>query len=95
MGIVETLSHSTAKRDRTVKKDIYEQAGMDEHWIVSPLGMVEIYYLQDGKCVPEQNYLLQDDKEEKDYKADVEIPLKAFPHIKMTLGEIFEGLSVK
>ena len=90
--IAETLSHSTAKRDRTEKKDIYEKAGVEEYWIVSPLGSVEIYYLQEGKYVLEQNYMLQDDKEEKDYNADTEICLRAFPHIKMTLGEIFEGI---
>ena len=90
--IAETLSHSTAKRDKTEKKDIYEQAGVEEYWIVSPLGSVEIYYLQDGRYVLEQNYMLQDDREEEDYNADTEICLKAFPNIKMTLGEIFEGI---
>lgn len=90
--IAETLSHSTAKRDRTEKKDIYEQAGVGEYWIVSPQGSVEIYYLQDGKYVLEQNYLLQGDKEDDEYNADLEICLREFPHIKMTLGEIFEGI---
>lgn len=93
--IVETISHSTAKRDRTEKKDIYEKAGVDEYWIVSPQGAVEIYYLQDGKYVLEQNYLLQNDKEDDEYNADIEICLKAFPNIKMTLGDIFEGLEQK
>ena len=90
--IAETLSLSTAKKDKTEKKDIYEQAGVEEYWIVSPLGSVEIYYLQDGRYVLEQNYMLQDDREEEDYNADTEICLKAFPNIKMTLGEIFEGI---
>ena len=36
--------------------------------------------------------MLQSDKEEEDYNAEQEIALKSFPHIKMTLGEIFEGL---
>lgn len=90
--IAETLSHSTAKRDRTEKMDIYEQAGVGEYWIVSPQGSVEIYYLQDGKYVLEQNYLLQGDKEDDEYNADLEICLREFPHIKMTLGEIFEGI---
>lgn len=36
--IVETLSPSTAKKDKTEKKDIYEQAGVEEYWIVSPRG---------------------------------------------------------
>ena len=90
--IVETLSPSTAKRDRTEKKDIYEAAGVEEYWIVSQQGAVEIYYLEDGKYVLNQNYLLQNDKEDEDYNAEQEICLKAFPNIKMTLGEIFEGL---
>lgn len=90
--IAETLSYSTAKRDRSVKKDIYEQAGIEEYWIVSPQGSVEIYYLQEGKYVLEQNYLLQDDPEIEDYNAEQEISLKAFPNIKFTLGEIFEGV---
>lgn len=90
--IVETLSPSTAKRDKSEKKDIYEKAGVEEYWIVSPQGSVEIYYLKEGRYVLEQNYMLQDDVEEEDYNAQEEIYLKAFPHIKMTLGEIFEGI---
>ena len=90
--IVETLSPSTAKRDKTEKKDIYEAAGVEEYWIVSPQGFVEIYYLENGKYVLNQSYLLQNDKEDEEYNAEQEICLKTFPHIKMTLGEIFEGL---
>ncbi len=90
--IVETLSPLTAKRDKTEKKDIYETAGVEEYWIVSPQGFVEIYYLENGKYILNQSYLLQNDKEDEDYNAEQEIYLKAFPHIKMTLGEIFEGL---
>lgn len=42
--IAETLGHSTAKRDRTTKKDIYEQSGVEEYWIVSPQGALEILW---------------------------------------------------
>ncbi|MCM1558852.1 MAG: Uma2 family endonuclease [Butyrivibrio sp.] len=90
--VAETLSHSTAKRDRAEKKDIYERAGVEEYWIVSPQGSVEIYYLENGKYVLEQSYMLQDDREVADYNADTEIFLRGFPSIKMTLGEIFEGV---
>ncbi len=90
--VAETLSHSSAKKTGQKRKDIYEQAGVEEYWIVSPQGSVEIYYLQDGKYVLEQNYLLQDGKEVEEYNAELEICLKAFPHIKMSLGEIFEGV---
>ena len=90
--IVETLSPSTAKRDRSEKKDIYEKAGVEEYWIVSPQGSVEIYYLENGKYILEQSYMLQEDKEDEEYNAEIEICLREFPHIKMMLGEIFEGV---
>ena len=90
--IAETLSPSTAKRDRSEKKDIYEQAGIEEYWIVSPQGALEIYYLKSGKYVLEQSFLLQNEKDEADYNAEEEIALQAFPHIKMTLGDIFKGI---
>lgn len=90
--IVETLSPSTAKKDRSEKKDIYETAGVEEYWIVSPQGSLEIYYLEEGKYILEQSYMLQDDKDDDNYNAETEIYLRAFPHIKMTLGDIFEGI---
>ncbi len=90
--IAETLSPSTAKKDKTVKKDIYEQAGVEEYWIVSPQGSLEIYYLEDGKYVLDQSYILQDDQEEEDYNAETAITLKAFPQVVITLAEIFQGL---
>jgi Uma2 family endonuclease len=34
--VVEILSPSTAKRDQTEKKAIYEHNGVDEYWIVDP-----------------------------------------------------------
>ena len=90
--ITEILSPSTTKRDQSEKKEIYEQAGVEEYWIVEPHGRIEIYYLENGKYVLNQSYILQEAKEEIDYNAEQEICLRAFPHIKMTLGEIFEGL---
>lgn len=90
--VAETVSPSTAKRDKTEKKDIYEKAGVEEYWIVSPQGMVDIYYLNDGTYSLEYSYMLQSDKQDVNYHAEQEICLQAFPHIKMTLGEIFEGV---
>ncbi len=65
---------------------------MSEYWIVSPRGSVEIYYLENGRYVLEQSYMLQDDKEDEHYNVDTLICLKEFPHIKMTLGDILEGI---
>ena len=90
--IAETLSPSTAKRDKAEKKDIYEKAGVEEYWIVSPQGFLEIYYLKDGKYILEQSYMLQDEEENEHYNADTEISLRAFPDIKMKLKDIFENV---
>ena len=91
--IVETLSPSTAKKDRSEKMEIYEAAGVEEYWIVSPDGHLEIYYLKEGRYVLEESYILQDDAEEAHYNAEAEIRLRAFPHISMKLQEIFEGVN--
>lgn len=91
--IVETLSPATALRDKTVKKEIYQNAGVAEYWIISPRERaVEIYYLEDGKYELKYSYILQDDAEEAHYNADTKIVLKEFPHISMTLAEIFENV---
>ena len=87
--IVETISPSTAKRDRGIKKDIYEQAGVDEYWIISPIERaLEIYYLKDRKYVLEESYVVDDDEKSEYYNLKQEITLRKFP-ITMTLEEIF------
>ncbi|WP_461882491.1 Uma2 family endonuclease [Fusicatenibacter sp.] len=91
--IVETLSPATAFRDKTEKKKLYQDAGVAEYWIVSPRERaVEIYYLENGVYELRYSYILQDDKEEAHYNADTRITLKEFPHIRMTLAEIFENV---
>ena len=91
--IVETLSSATALNDKTIKKDIYQNAGVSEYWIVSPNERaVEIYYLEDGTYILKNLYILQDDAEEEDYNADTIITVRDFPHITMTLAEVFENV---
>ena len=93
--IVETLSPSTAMRDLSVKKDIYETTGVLEYWIVSPKECgVQIYYLYDGKYELVNSYILERDKNNKHYNAETVISLRAFPHIHMTLADIFEDVFV-
>ncbi len=43
---LETLSRSTARRDRTEKKKVYERNGVDEYWIVdAPRRRVTVFHL--------------------------------------------------
>ena len=80
-------------RDMSVKKEIYEKAGVPEYWIVSPRERaVQIYYLTEGKYVLTYSYILEDDEENRYYNANTAIRLKEFPNIEMTLAEIFEGI---
>lgn len=91
--VVETLSPSTAMRDLSEKKHIYEAAGVSEYWIVSPKERgVQIYYLNDGKYELVNSYILEDDKDDEHYNAETIISLRAFPHISMTLADIFENV---
>ena len=77
----------------TVKKEIYQNAGVSEYWIVSPKERaVQIYYLEDGKYDLKYSYILQDDLEEDHYNADTVITLRDFQNISMTLAEMFENV---
>ena len=50
--VVEVLSPSTARNDKGRKKEMYEQHGVREYWIVSPAEQsVEQYVLENGKFV--------------------------------------------
>lgn len=60
--VVEVLSPSTAKNDRTHKKDVYEASGVQEYWIVSPADKsIEVYLLEDGKYALHDVYAVRPD----------------------------------
>ena len=62
--VVEVLSKSTMKIDRTIKKDAYENIGVKEYWIVSSSDkFIERYLLVDGKYDLEDVYYLDEDYE--------------------------------
>lgn len=49
---IEVLSPSTAERDRTAKRVLYERAGVPHYWLVDPLDRrFEAYELRDGRYV--------------------------------------------
>ena len=50
--VVEVLSPSTSKKDRTLKFDKYRQAGVRELWIADPGDKtVSVYVLRDGEYI--------------------------------------------
>ena len=52
---------------------------------------IEIYYLQDGQYVLQDSLMLEEDKKDEAYNAETVISLRAFPHVTMRLGELFEN----
>lgn len=73
--VVEILSPGTAKRDRTLKKDIYEEFGVKEYWLVDPNNKtIEVYTLQNSRYTL---FSLSDaeDKLKSALLPDLEIPL--------------------
>ena len=65
--VVEVLSHSTRKKDLTIKKDIYEAQGVREYWIIDPRAKsVLVYLLREGKYFLDDEYILFDEEDKKE-----------------------------
>ena len=94
--VVEVLSHSTRKKDRTIKKDTYEAQGVKEYWIVDPRAKsVMVYFLREGKYFLDDEYILFDEKElellTEEEKAEIkyEVPVKILDGLKIPLEFVF------
>lgn len=60
--VVEVLSPSTAKNDRTRKMEVYERCGVREYWLVGPSDkIIEVYWLDNGKFTLHDIYTLHPD----------------------------------
>ena len=95
--VVEVLSHSTRKKDLTIKKDTYEAQGVKEYWIVDPWGKsVDVYILRDGKYFLDDKYILLEgedfDSLTDEEKADIktEVPVSILDGLSVPLKFIFD-----
>jgi len=78
--VIEVLSPSTEKRDRTVKLKMYAKFGVQEYWMAKEkTATVEIFRLQDGKLVLITRL----------EKSDV-LTSPLFPGLEIPLAEIFD-----
>ena len=98
--VVEVLSHSTRRKDRTIKKDVYEAQGVKEYWIIDPRAKsITVYLLKDGKYFLDDEYILlgEDDAKEIEWlksKGEIvdiknEIPVKILDGLAIPLEFVF------
>lgn len=60
-AIFEVLSPSTAHKDKTIKKDLYEQSGISEYFLVNTeFKMIEKFILQEGKYLYDKAYGIEE-----------------------------------
>ena len=94
--VVEILSYSTKKIDRTLKKDLYEKNGVREYWIVNPWEKsVAVYILRDGKFeldeeyhfCPEEEFNLLSDEDKAAIKTDIKLSI--FEDLTISVSKIF------
>lgn len=77
--VVEVLSKSSQSYDWVVKYNLYEQAGVEEYWIVNPEdGTVNVFQLDGEKYV---SYAV--------FTKDAALHSAAFPGLSIGLSEIF------
>lgn len=77
--VLEILSPATASKDVKQKRELYEQAGVQEYWILHPVEQtLMIYQLVDGAYHPSILYSVE----------DVVSP-RRFPELEIKLSEVF------
>lgn len=86
--VLEVLSPSTAKYDKTEKKEIYRSEEVPEYWMIDLWKRtIEIYDLDYEDGTPE--YFLIDTVTKENKK---DLHLIHFPHIKIDFDQLFEGI---
>ena len=86
--VLEVLSPSTAKYDRTEKKEIYREEEIPEYWIIDiQKREIEMYDLDYENGEPK--YFLIDTVTDKNKE---ELHLIHFPHIKIDFDQLFYGV---
>ena len=104
--VVEVLSPSTARNDRTRKKRVYEKVGVKEYWIVEPVyKTVEVYINTENGFVLDhvyeyytdeeiaENAKLADDDENKIHDIQSSIKVRICDNLDVNLEDIFSNVS--
>lgn len=78
--IIEISSPSTARKDKLIKFNKFEKAGVNEYWIVEPENkLVSVFILQENKRYGRPDVYAEDDK----------IIVSIFPELEIDLTAVF------
>lgn len=81
--IIEISSPSTTRRDRVLKFNKYEKAGVKEYWIVEPEGKyISVFTLQENKRYGRPEAYTDEDT----------VPVSIFPDFVVDLKPVFQGI---
>ena len=95
--VVEVLSKSTMKNDKSLKKKVYAKYGVKEYWIVSPWAKsIEVYHLIDGNFELDEVYSVYSksewerltDKERSESKFEIKVSI--FEDLFVDVRKIFK-----
>ena len=97
--VVEVLSPSSITRDKGVKKDAYERAGVQEYWIVDPISQsIEVYHLREGRLALDHAYIIFPDwewermTEEEKAEAKLSVKVSLYDDLEVDIREVFEDI---
>lgn len=97
--VVEVLSPSTVKRDRTRKKDVYGRCGVREYWLVDPASRtVEVYRNTGMDLILHEVYAVYPDwmlprlTEEERAAVVTHFKCSLFDDLDIALDDIFSNL---
>jgi len=79
--VVEVLSPSTAKKDKLIKFNRYQRAGVKEYWIVDPVNQVIEVYLLDGEIFKRSGVYVKGDN----------LPVYIFEDFNIDLNIVFRS----
>ncbi len=89
--IMEVLSKSTEKEDRTVKKELYRQQEVQEYWIVDiDKREIEIYELDYDQNLRPEYYLIDTINQSNKEK----LKLRSFSMLQVSYDDIFADLDL-
>lgn len=81
--VIEILSPATARRDRVLKFNMYEKAGVKEYWLLEPDGkFLNVFTLQENKRYGRPETYTEENK----------VRISVFPDLTIDLNTVFSDV---